>query len=64
MANRACEEKGLEITREKTEYMVISKRSEKPVCPKQLETKLVGKVEQFQYLGSEIKKFGIAKTVL
>ena len=73
VVNRASEEKGLKINREKTECMVVSKRSETPVCPIQIETEQVGKVEQFQYLGSvvtadarcttEIKRrIGIAKT--
>ena len=71
--NRASEEKGLKINREKTECMVVSKRSEAPDCPLQIEQEPVGKVEQFQYLGSmvtadarcnvEIKRrIGIAKT--
>ena len=71
--NKASEEKGLRINREKTECMVVSKRSETPDCPIQIEQELVAKVEQFQYLGSvvtadarcstEIKRrLGIAKT--
>ena len=33
VANRASEEKGLELNREKAECNVVSKRSETPVCP-------------------------------
>ena len=32
--------------------MLVSMRSETFVCPIQIDTELIGKVEQFQYLGS------------
>ena len=71
--NRASELKGLKINREKTECMVVSKRSDTPECLIEIEQEPVCKVEQFQYLGSvvtadarcetEIKRrIGIAKT--
>ena len=68
---RASEEKELKIIREKAECKMVSKRSEMPVCPIQIETEIVDKFEQFQYLGSVVtadawctseKKIGIAKT--
>ena len=45
--NTASEEKGLKINKEKTECMVVSKRSETPDCPILIEQELVGKVENF-----------------
>ena len=71
--SRASEVKGLKINKEKTECMVVSKRSETPDCPLQIEQEAVNKVEQFQYLGSLVtadarcsteirRRIGIAKT--
>ena len=71
--NAASEEKGLKINREKTECMVVTKRSESLDCPIRIQQELVKKVDQFTYLGSVItadarcdteikKRIGIAKT--
>ena len=48
VGNRASKEKGLKIKREKTECLMVSRRSETPVCSKQIETELVSKLEHFQ----------------
>lgn len=47
VVNRTSEEKGLKKNRDKLERVVVSKRSEAPVCPVKIEKELVGKVEQF-----------------
>ena len=71
--NAASEEKGLKINREKTECMVVTKRSESLDCPIRIQQELVKKVDQFTYLGSVMtadarctteirRRIGIAKT--
>ena len=54
VVNRASEEKGKKTNREKTKCKVLSQRSETLICPIQIEIELVGRVEQFQYLGSVV----------
>ena len=62
VVNRASEEKGPKINGENTDFMVVLKRTEMSVCPKQIETQLVGEIEQFQYLESVLTAVARCKT--
>ena len=48
VVNAASEEKGLKINREKTECMVVPKKSESPECLITIGQDAIRKVEQFQ----------------